>query len=86
MSNNLNVIGWLLVILISVLLVSCLLCINNNYKTKCYSIIYTIYGVVESEEHVHNLRILDGNAKYELNDIVFYIKPDMIAVDEHTHE
>ena len=76
--------------LLSVTIVSTIKSVYEDiYKTdssNCNSLVYAVYGNVETVEHAENLSVVAGNVSYENDGITFYIKPDMLAVKEHTHE
>ena len=59
---------------------------EDTVKTDtCHTIIYSVYGEVETAECVDNLNVGDI-VSYDQDGLTIYIKPDLLAVREHTHE
>jgi hypothetical protein len=75
--------------------VVCALCITTLVvigsevaPQKFHSLVYTVYGEIQTAECVDDFHVHSENGyiSYSEDGLTLYIKPDMLAVKEHTHE
>ena len=60
---------------------------KERVKT-CHTILYSVYGEVQTAECVDNFNIGydNGIVSYSQDGLTIYVRPDLLAVKEHTHE
>ena len=59
---------------------------NDRKASTCNTIIYSVYGEVQTAECVDSLSVGSDIVSYSQDGLTIYVRPDLLAVKEHTHE